>query len=268
MFCPCLNPSTDSTNSLQAGSGQVTLEPQPNTNVCPICLAHPGVLPTINKRAIEEVLKLGLALNGEILEHSRFDRKSYFYPDLPKGYQISQYELPLIKGGELLSIPIRRIHLEEDTARLLHSRNESLVDFNRAGVPLIELVTEPVIESPDQALKFAKEFQLILRYLDISDADMEKGQLRVEANVSVAPRQHEELGIKVELKNINSFRAVKNALAYEVGRQREVLGKGEKVIQETRGWDEAKGVTVSQRGKEEAHDYRYLPEPDLPPMEF
>lgn len=259
MFCSCLNDFS---------------EIKPNVNVCPICLAHPGVMPTINKSAIESVVKLGLALNGEILDHSRFDRKSYFYPDLPKGYQISQYELPLVKGGEFAGVQVRRIHLEEDTARLLHNGGESAVDFNRAGVPLMELVTEPVVDSAEKALFFAKEFQLALRYLDISDADMEKGQLRIEANVSVAPALRQAqgesagLGTKVELKNINSFRAVKNALAYEIERQKGLLEKGEKVLQETRGWNEAKGVTVSQRGKEEAHDYRYLPEPDLPPMEL
>ncbi|MDP2650771.1 MAG: Asp-tRNA(Asn)/Glu-tRNA(Gln) amidotransferase subunit GatB [bacterium] len=253
MFCSCLNDFS---------------EIKPNINVCPVCLGHPGVMPIINKKAIEEVIKLGLALNGEILDHSQFDRKSYFYPDLPKGYQISQYELPLVKGGELAGVQVRRIHLEEDTARLLHSGNESLVDFNRAGVPLMELVTEPVIDSSEKALEFGRELQLVLRYLDISDADMEKGQFRVEANVSVAPYGHEELGTKVELKNINSFRAVKNALAYEIERQKELLEKGEKVVHETRGWNEAKGMTISQRRKEEAHDYRYLPEPDLPPMEF
>lgn len=262
MFCSCSNDSN---------------EIRPNVNVCPICLAHPGVLPTINKGAVEAVIKLGLALNGEVLTHSRFDRKSYFYPDLPKGYQISQYELPLVKGGELAGVQIRRIHLEEDTARLLHSGEESLVDFNRAGVPLLELVTEPVIDSAEKALEFGRELQLILRYLDISDADMEKGQFRVEANVSLAQQESvlrqtqgesSGLGTKVELKNINSFRAVKNALAHEIERQKELLEKGKKVVQETRGWNEAKGITVSQRGKEEAHDYRYLPEPDLPPMEF
>lgn len=253
MFCSCLNDFS---------------EIKPNVNVCPICLAHPGVMPTINKSAIESVVKLGLALNGEILDHSRFDRKSYFYPDLPKGYQISQYELPLVKGGEFAGVQVRRIHLEEDTARLLHDGGESAVDFNRAGVPLMELVTEPVIDSAEKALFFAKEFQLVLRYLDTSDADMEKGQMRIEANVSVAPVGHEELGTKVELKNINSFRAVKNAIVHEIERQRELLEKSEKVVQETRGWNEAKGVTVSQRGKEEAHDYRYLPEPDLPPMDL
>jgi len=253
MFCSCLNDF---------------LEVKPNVNVCPVCLGHPGVMPTINKSAIEEVIKLGVALNGEILSHSQFDRKSYFYPDLPKGYQISQYELPLVRGGELKGVGIRRIHLEEDTARLLHDGDESLVDFNRAGVPLMELVTEPVVSLTEEALEFGRKLQLLLRYLDISDADMEKGQFRVEANVSVAPVGQEELGTKVELKNINSFRAVKNALAHEIERQRELLEKGEKIVQETRGWNEAKGVTVSQRGKEEAHDYRYLPEPDLPPMEL
>src|SRR3989344_6085336 len=175
MFCSCLNDF---------------LETGPNVNVCPVCLGHPGVMPTINRKAIEEVIKLGLALNGEILNHSRFDRKSYFYPDLPKGYQISQYELPLVKGGELLGVPIRRIHLEEDTARLLHDGDASLVDFNRAGVPLMELVTEPVIGSVDEALKFGKELQLLLRYLEISEADMEKGQFRLEANISLAPEGH------------------------------------------------------------------------------
>ncbi len=251
MFCSCLNDS---------------LEKDPNVNVCPICLSHPGVLPTINKQAIEEVIKLGLALNGEILNHSRFDRKSYFYPDLPKGYQISQYELPLAKGGELAGVQVRRIHLEEDTARLLHDGNRSLVDFNRAGVPLMELVTEPVIDSADKALEFGKELQLILRYLDISDADMEKGQMRIEVNISLALVDKKRLGTKVELKNINSFRAVKDAISHEINRQKEILDKGEIVIQETRG--SVLGVTLPQRTKEEAHDYRYLPEPDLPPMEL
>ena len=261
MFCSCLNDSneTDSASSLQA---------RPNVNVCPVCLGHPGVMPTINRKAIEEVIKLGLALGGEILNHSRFDRKSYFYPDLPKGYQISQYELPLVKGGELSGVQIRRIHLEEDTARLLHGGDESLVDFNRAGVPLIELVTEPVIDSALRALEFGKEVQLILRYLDISDADMEKGQMRVEANVSVAPQGHEELGAKVELKNINSFRNLRDAIDYEVDRQIGEINKGKNITQETRGYSSILGITGLQRTKEEAHDYRYLPEPDLPPMEL
>ena len=249
MFCGCLNNSD---------------EKHPNINVCPVCLGHPGTLPTINKKAVESVLKLGLALNSEIPEISKFDRKNYFYPDLPKGYQISQYDKPLALSGELNSVKIRRIHLEEDTARLIHSPDgkSSLVDFNRAGVPLMELVTEPVIRNGEEAVAFAKELQLILRYLGISDADMEKGQMRVEANVSVS--KDKELGTKVEIKNLNSFRAVEEAIDYEIKRQTEILEKGEKIRHETRGWDDNKKITVSQRVKEEAHDYRYFPEPDLP----
>ncbi len=259
MFCGCLNNPHGT---------------EPNTNVCPICLAHPGTLPMANKKAIEAVLKLGLALNGAISESSKFDRKNYFYPDLPKGYQISQYDQPLVLGGALefriqnseLRIKLRRIHLEEDAARLLHADGDSLVDFNRAGVPLMELVTEPDIKNGKEAVEFAKELQLILRYLDISRADMEKGQMRVEANISVS--KNNELGIKVEVKNLNSFRSVEEAIDYEIKRQEDVLEKGEKVIHETRGWDENKKITVSQRAKEEAHDYRYFPEPDLPPIDM
>ncbi|MBI2011056.1 MAG: Asp-tRNA(Asn)/Glu-tRNA(Gln) amidotransferase subunit GatB [Candidatus Colwellbacteria bacterium] len=251
MFCRSLNNPT---------------ETRPNVNVCPICLAHPGTLPVINVEAVKSVIRLGLALNGEILKNSHFDRKSYFYPDLPKGYQISQYEYPLVKGGELLGIELERIHLEEDTARLLHGEDGSLVDFNRAGIPLMELVTKPVIKSADEAFRFAKELQLIIRYLGISDADMEKGQMRVEANVSVAPEGSKELGTKVEVKNINSFKEVKNAIEYEIKRQTGVLEQGEKVIQETRG--SVMGATKSQRSKESSHDYRYFPEPDLPPLDF
>lgn len=253
MFCGCKNDP---------------LEKTPNVNICPICLAHPGTLPTPNKKAIELVIAVGYAFGGKILPKSHFDRKSYFYPDLPKGYQISQYEEPFVKGGELVGIEITRIHLEEDTARLAHGKDGAYVDFNRAGLPLMELVTEPVIESADKALEFAKEFQLILRYLGASDADMEKGQMRVEPNISIAPEGSKELGTKVELKNINSFRAVGNAIAYEIERQGKLLDDGEKVIQETRGWDEKKGETFSQRIKEESDDYRYMPEPDLPPVEF
>lgn len=252
MFCDCLNDPD---------------ERVPNKNVCPICMGHPGVLPTINKRAVEHVLRLGAALGGEIQQRTHFDRKSYFYPDLPKGYQISQYEYPLVKGGELNGVELTRIHLEEDTAKLQHTGDESLLDFNRAGVPLMELVTEPVIDSADAALEFAKELQLVLRYLGISDADMEKGQMRVEANVSIAP-PGEALGTKVELKNINSFRAVKAAIGEELKRQTKLLEQGERIVQETRGWDEASGTTVPQRTKEEAEDYRYMPEPDLPPIDF
>ncbi len=252
MFCDCKNDPD---------------EKRPNTNVCPVCLGHPGVLPTINRSAVEAVIKLGLALGGKIPKHSKFDRKNYFYPDLPKGYQISQYDEPLVTGGTLNGVRLTRIHLEEDTARLLHSAEgvSSLVDFNRSSIPLMELVTEPDIKSADEALAFARELQLILRYLGISDADMEKAQMRVEANISVS--KTEKLGTKVELKNINSFSAVKNAVAYEIKRQTEVLESGGKVAQETRGWNDLKGETFSQRSKEEAHDYRYMPEPDLPPLE-
>ena len=244
-------------------------EKHPNVNVCPVCLGHPGTLPAANKQAIEHVIKVGLALGGKINPVSKFDRKNYFYPDLPKGYQISQYDEPLVLGGDLLGVRIRRIHLEEDTGRLLHEsspsagsgRPASLVDFNRAGVPLMELVTEPDIKSANEAINFSKELQLIFRYLGVSEANMEKGELRVEANVSL------NKGTKVELKNINSFAAVRGAIAYELKRQSEVLESGGKVEQETRGWDDGKKKTVSQRTKEEAHDYRYFPEPDLPPFE-
>ncbi|MEK7168352.1 MAG: Asp-tRNA(Asn)/Glu-tRNA(Gln) amidotransferase subunit GatB, partial [Patescibacteria group bacterium] len=259
MFCGCLNDFN---------------EKHPNINICPICLAHPGALPTINKKAVESVLKLGLALNSEIPETSKFDRKNYFYPDLPKGYQISQYDKPLTIGGELNGVKITRIHLEEDTARLVHStqnsklktQNYSLVDFNRAGIPLMELVTEPDIKSGEEAVAFAKELQLILRYLEISDADMEKGQMRVEANISVS--KNSEMGTKVEVKNLNSFRTVQDAVDYEIKRQEEILEKEKKVIHETRGWDEFEKKTEHQRLKEESHDYRYFPEPDLPPLDI
>jgi aspartyl-tRNA(Asn)/glutamyl-tRNA(Gln) amidotransferase subunit B len=245
MFCGCLNDPD---------------EKHPNINVCPICMGHPGILPVINKEAVRDVLKVGTALNGKIAKHSQFDRKNYFYPDLPKGYQISQYKNPLVEGGELNGIRITRIHLEEDAGRLVHQGKESFVDFNRAGVPLMELVTEPDITSGKDAKDFCEEFQLVLRYLGISDADMEKGQMRCEVNISL------NMGPKVEIKNLNSFRAVEKTIDYEIGRQTEILGKGEKIEQETRGWDDSKGKTFSQRKKEEAHDYRYFSEPDLPPL--
>lgn len=253
MFCDCRNDPE---------------EKHPNVNVCPICLAHPGTLPVINRQAVEAVIKLGYAIGGRVAKNSHFDRKSYFYPDLPKGYQISQYENPLVEGGSLLGVRIRRVHLEEDTGRLLHSSDgkSSLVDFNRAGLPLMELVTEPDVKNAYEAAKFAKELQIILRYLGISDADMEKGQMRVEANISVS--DNSEIGVKVEVKNINSFKAVKDAIDYEINRQKQAIVAGEKIIQETRGWDDVKRITKSQRIKESAHDYRYFPEPDLPPLEF
>ncbi len=244
--------------------------PEPNRNVCPVCLGLPGALPTINKQAVEAVIKVGLALGGTIAKTSKFDRKNYFYPDLPKGYQISQYDQPLVSGGKLLGVRLKRIHLEEDTASLSHAESSvegtSLVNFNRSGVPLMELVTEPDLHSGNEVANFARELQLILRYLKVSDADMEKGQLRIEPNISVASFGSSELGTKVEVKNINSFRAAMGAVEYEAKRQADVLEKGEKVIQENRGWSEGKQATVSQRSKENAQDYRYFPEPDLPPF--
>ena len=238
-----------------------------NFNVCPICLGHPGTLPVINRQAVESVLELGLALGGRISPVSHFDRKSYFYPDLPKGYQISQYQQPLVNGGHLSGVKITRIHLEEDTGALSHDKeNHTLVDFNRAGIPLMELVTEPNIRNAEEAVAFAKELRLILRYLGISGANMEKGEMRIEVNISVS--QDDKLGVKVEVKNLNSFKAVEEAIKYEVRRQTEILGRGAKIVQETRGWNDAKKETVSQRFKEESRDYRYFPEPDLPPLEL
>ena len=259
MFCSCLNDS---------------LEQHPNVNICPICMGHPGTLPVANKAAIKKVQKVGLALSCDLVLFSKFDRKNYFYPDLPKGYQISQYDLPFCKGGYLdiaeKRIRITRIHLEEDTGKLLHPARAdySLVDFNRAGVPLMELVTEPDITSGQEARAFAQELQVLLRYLAASDAKMEKGQMRVEANISVRPEEQEQLGTKVEVKNLNSFRSVERAIAFEIARQSQVLESGQKVILETRGWNDAKGETFSQRVKEETHHYRYFPEPDIPPFRF
>jgi len=255
MFCSCKNDAS---------------ERRPNFNICPVCTAQPGSLPVANEEAIRKTIKAGLALNCQINKESKFDRKNYFYPDLPKGYQISQYDKPFCKGGSLQidnkNIGITRIHLEEDTGRLVHSGKDSLVDFNRAGVPLMEMVTEPDITSGKEARKFSQELQLVFRYLGISQANMEKGQMRVEVNISLSKTN--KLGTKVEIKNLNSFRAVERAIDYEIARQAEVLDDGEKVIQETRGWDDKKQITVSQREKEEAHDYRYFPEPDLPTFHF
>lgn len=245
-------------------------EKEPNKNICPVCMGHPGTLPVANKKAIDYVIKTGLALNCQIANFSKFDRKNYFYPDLPKGYQISQYDKPLCLKGFLeidgKRIKITRIHLEEDTGKLVHSKGTdySLVDFNRAGIPLMELVTEPDISSGIEARKFCEELQMILRYLDVSEANMEKGQMRCEVNISLTSGK--ELGTKVEIKNLNSFKAVEKSIDYEIKRQSDLLDSKEKVIQETRGWDENRQRTFSQRTKEGAEDYRYFPEPDLPPL--
>jgi aspartyl-tRNA(Asn)/glutamyl-tRNA(Gln) amidotransferase subunit B len=257
MFCSCKNDPD---------------EKRPNYNICPVCSAQPGTLPVANEEAVKKVIKTGLALNCKIAEDSKFDRKNYFYPDLPKGYQISQYDQPLCEKGYLEigghKIRITRIHLEEDTGSLTHpdGADYSLVNLNRAGVPLMELVTEPDITSGKEAKEFAQELQTILKYLGVSDADMEKGQMRVEVNISIS--KGEKLGTKVEIKNLNSFKVVEKAVDFEIKRQEEVLGSGDKVVQETRGWHDKKEITFSQREKEEAHDYRYFPEPDLPPMHF
>ena len=247
-------------------------EKRPNVNICPVCLGYPGTLPTINKEAVRSVLHLGHAVGGNTADYTEFDRKNYFYPDIPKGYQISQYKYPLVSGGSILDIPLTRIHLEEDTAKSSHQGDDySLLDFNRAGVPLMELVTEPEIHDGETAAKFAKELQLILWDLGISEANMEKGEMRVEANISVIKNSKSEirnpkLGTKVEIKNLNSFKSVEKAIRFEMNRQVDLLEKGESVIQETRGWDEAKEITFPQRVKEESHDYRYFPDPDLPKL--
>ncbi len=253
MFCGCIN-NPD--------------EEQPNVNICPICMAHPGTLPVINKKAVEDVIKVGLAIGAKIADFTEFDRKNYFYPDIPKAYQISQYKFPIVSGGKLNGVDITRIHLEEDTATSKHDKGDySLVDYNRAGVPLMELVTEPVIHSAKQAGDFGRELQLLLRYLGVSEANMEKGQMRVELNISVSEDPN-KLGTKVEVKNINSFRAVERAAIYEEKRMKDLLEKGaqDEIVQETRGWDENKGTTFSQRSKENANDYRYFPDPDLPKL--
>lgn len=248
MFCACRNHS----------------EAAPNTNICPVCMAHPGTLPVINKEAVRKVLMMGAAVGGTLADYTEFDRKNYFYPDIPKGYQISQYEFPLVKGGLLAGIAITRIHLEEDTARSQHQGEESLVDYNRAGVPLMELVTEPVIHTAEEAGAFARELQLLLRYLGAGEANMEKGEMRVEANISVS--KDDTLGTKVEVKNLNSFRSVERAIAYEYDRQIKLLEEGGMLEQETRGWDEVAQKTFAQRKKESSHDYRYFPDPDLPSL--
>jgi aspartyl-tRNA(Asn)/glutamyl-tRNA(Gln) amidotransferase subunit B len=251
----------------------------PNTHVCPVCLGLPGALPVINRRAVEHVLTTGLAIEASIPAATRWDRKNYFYPDLPKGYQISQYDLPLASNGRLafdtsegpVTVGITRAHLEEDTARLVHApgadgQPASLVDFNRSGAPLMEVVTDPDIRSAEQARRYAEELQLLLRAIGVSDADMERGQMRVEANVSLRPRGQQEFGTRVEIKNMNSFRSVERAVASEIERQARALDAGEPIVQETRGWDENRGTTYRMRVKESSDDYRYFPEPDLPPL--
>ncbi len=269
MFCSCAN-NPD--------------EEKPNANVCAICLGHPGTLPVLNHEAIKSVLKIGLAVNGKLADFTEWDRKNYFYPDIPKGYQISQYAYPLISGGTLAGIQLERIHLEEDTAQSTHDTHEkSLVNFNRSGVPLMELVTTPTIHDAKTAVAFAKELQLLLRYLGAGEANMEKGEMRVEANISVASAEDtaaKKFGTKTEVKNLNSFRAVEGAIAFEIERQIALIEAGEKVKQETRGWRaEARaggghsnegpaGETYSQRSKESSHDYRYFPEPDIPKLKI
>lgn len=255
MFCACKNDAD---------------ETRPNVNTCPVCMAHPGTLPVPNKTAIESVIKVGLAIDATIANFSEFDRKNYFYPDIPKGYQISQYKYPIVSGGTLAGVAITRIHLEEDTANSKHDRGEfSLVDFNRAGVPLMELVTEPVIHDAETAMRFGKELQLLLRTLGVAHANMEKGEMRVELNISVSDNP-DTFGTKVEVKNLNSFSVVGKAAAYEMDRMISLYeaGRQDELVQETRGWDEVKQATYSQRKKENSNDYRYFPDPDLAKMQL
>jgi len=250
---------------------------EPNTLVCPVCLGLPGTLPVLNEAALRYAVLTGLMLGSRIATFSNFDRKNYFYPDLPKNYQISQYDLPLCVGGGLeidlggsrTTVGITRVHLEEDAGKLVHSEvagGESGVDFNRTGVPLLEIVSEPDIAEPEGAFAYLKALKLLLQYLGVSDCDMEKGSLRCDANVSIRPRGSATLGIKTEVKNMNSFRAVQKALTYEIERQKRALGEGERIVQETRLWEAESEVTHPMRSKEEAHDYRYFPEPDLVPV--
>ena len=264
MFCACAVPPADAA---------------PNTHTCPVCLALPGVLPTINRAAVEHVLTTGLAMGATAPAATRWDRKNYFYPDLPKGYQISQYDLPLASLGRLtfdtsdgpFTVEITRAHLEEDTAKLVHGTDAdggkvSLVDFNRSGAPLMEIVTEPEIRTAEQARRYAEELQLLMRAIGASDADMEHGQMRVEANVSLRPRGTEAFGTRVEVKNMNSFKAMERAISFEIERQAAILDAGGVLIMETRGWSDDRGETYRMRAKETSDDYRYFPEPDLPPL--
>lgn len=251
----------------------------PNAHVCPVCLGLPGVLPVLNKKVLEYAIRAALALNCKIAGFSKFDRKNYYYPDLPKNYQISQYDLPIAEHGHLdinvdgdaKRIGITRVHMEEDAGKLVHQGTisttpHSLVDYNRTGVPLIEIVSEPDLRSPEEARAYLEKLKAIIQYTGVSDCKMEEGSLRCDANVSIRPRGSKELGIKAEIKNMNSFKALQKALAYEIERQMEVLEEGGRVVQETRTWDDSRGITLSMRSKEQAHDYRYFPDPDLVPL--
>lgn len=259
MFCACSNDSWCA---------------QPNTNVCPICMGFPGMLPVINREALRRGVLTALALNCEIKNFSKFDRKNYFYPDLPKGFQISQFDKPLSRNGYVdifidgkkKRIGVHRLHLEDDAGKLIHTQGGTLCDYNRTGSPLMEIVSEPDMNSAREASLYAQEIRRIVRYTGASDCDMEKGMMRFDINISLRKRSQKEFGIRTEVKNLNSFRALERALEYEIKRQNDLLEKGERVVQDTRGWDDAAGKTVLQRSKEESHDYRYFPEPDLPPI--
>ena len=247
---------------------------EPNSQTCPVCLGFPGALPVLNKEALVRAIKVALSLNCSIAEKMKFDRKNYYYPDLPKNFQISQYDKPLSYNGHLdintggapKRIRIKRVHMEEDAGKLFHKNDYSLVDYNRSGTPLLEIVSEPDMSSPEEAYVYLSSLKSLLRYLDVSDCNMEEGSLRCDANISLSPAGSGKLGVKTELKNMNSFKWVKNALEYEVKRQASLLDNGEKMTQDTRLWNVEKGVTVSMRSKEDAHDYRYFPEPDLVPF--
>jgi len=274
-----------STNSKAFCGCSTRFGAEPNTNICPVCLGLPGALPVINKEMVRRAIKAGLALNCKIANYSKFDRKNYYYPDLPKAYQISQYDMPIVtdgyleivkKDGTTKKIGIKRLHMEEDAGKLLHltktgqigDAETSLVDYNRAGVPLIEIVSEPDIRTSEEAYLYLTTLKSIMRYIDVSDCNMEEGSLRCDANISVRKKGDEKLGVKVEIKNMNSFKNVQKALDYEAQRQMKLMEANEKIIQETRLWDANKEMTFSMRSKEESHDYRYFPEPDLPPLEI